>query len=347
MTMKICHFISTLLLGIAAYCPAAEDLVYRFPTENHALLEDRFDDFYMYCDRTFEGEKSRPWQAGAYGMVRNPFRAGNGKVMFCRLHEGIDIKPMHRDAKGEPLDEIHPIAPGTVVHASAHPGASNYGRYVVVSHKVPEGTIYSLYAHLSRVDCVVGQAVGTGNVLGIMGYSGAGINRARSHVHLEICLLIHSQFDLIAPANMHGIYNGINLIGIDAAPILRACKDGEPLSLKEHWATLREHYRVRVPFSGVVPDFLRRYPFLFKGEWNPQPAALDLAFTAEGIPVAVYPAEEAVQAPQVIKCTPFPTLQQNVTMNRVKNSSKNPALTASGLRYVNLYLWQKPATPAP
>lgn len=332
------------ILCASGICSGVEDLVYRFPTDNHALLEDRGEDFFMYCDRNFEGVKSKPWQAGGYGMVRTPFRAADGNVMFSRMHEGIDIKPMRRNAQGEPLDEIHPIAPGQVVYTSEHPGMSNYGRYVVLAHSVPEGTIFSLYAHMSKVLCKPGQWVGTGNVLGIMGYSGAGINRERSHVHLEICLLIHSEYDKFCPPdNKHGIYNGLNLAGVDPAPILKACKDGEPLSLRKHWQTLKEHYRVRVPYSGEKPDFLRRYPFLFHGSWSPRPVSLDIAFSSEGVPLGVCPSQERVAEPCVIKCIPLPTLQQNATVNRVKNSSKDAKLTASGLRYVNQYF----CTPKP
>lgn len=144
------------------------------PTDNHALFENRPADYFMYCDRTFEGEVSKPWEAGSYGMVRNPFRAGDGNVMFSRFHEGIDVKPLRRDAAGEPLDEVRPLAPGRVVHVSDVPRNSNYGNYVVVAHEVPEGTIYTLYAHLAKVSCSVGQQVGTGNTIGIMGHTGWG-----------------------------------------------------------------------------------------------------------------------------------------------------------------------------
>lgn len=345
--------IRKLMVAVAcapALSMAAEDLVYRFPTDNRSLLEEnRANDFYMYCDRNFEGEKSKPWQAGGYGMVRNPFRASDGRIMFSRLHEGIDIKPLKRDAQGEPLDIVRPIAPGKVVHAVSHPGLSNYGRYVVVSHDTPEGTIYSLYAHLAKVSCSVGQQVGTGNELGVMGHSGVGLNRERSHVHLEICLMIHSQYDqFCSKENKHGLYNGMNLIGIDPSPILIACKDGAPLSLTAHWAGLKEHYRVRVPWDGKPVDLLQRHPFLRRGEWSPLPQSLDIAFSAEGVPLAVYPSQEQVAEPKVVRCAAMPTLQQNVTMNRVKNSSRDPKLTASGLRYVNQYLWQKPSSaPAP
>lgn len=329
-------------------CGAAEDIVFRFPTDNHALTEGRNSDFYMYCDRNFEQKKSQPWEAGGYGMVRGPFRASDGSVMFSHLHEGIDIKPLRRDASGEPLDEVRPVAPGWVVYTSSQPGMSNYGRYVVVAHRAPEGYIFSLYAHLAKVNCQVGQRVGTANVLGIMGHSGVGLNRVRSHLHLELCLMIHSKYDQFCPKeNKHGKYNGQNLVGFDAAPALLACKDGEPLSLSAHWSSLKEHYRVRVPYDGKPVDILQRHPFLRKGDWSKTPVALDWAFTAEGVPLGVWASHEKVSEPTVIRCTPQPTYQQNVTVNRVKNSSKDAKLTASGLRYVNQFMWQKPASTTP
>lgn len=348
------RFFLTLLLS-AALLPqarAAVDLTYRLPTDNDALFRGDNDGFFMYCDRNFEQQKTQPWEAGSYGLVRNPFRASDGQVMFSHIHEGIDIKPLKRDAAGEPLDMVRPMAPGVVVHVNDAAGGSNYGRYVVVEHEVPEGKIYTLYAHLAAVTCEVGQQVGTGNELGRLGHTGRGLDRVRSHVHVEVCLMINSAYDQFAPAaNKHGLYNGLNLAGMNAADFLMRCKDGEPLSLKAYMATLPEHYRVRVPAVGTM-DLLHRHPFLYKGDWSKRPAALDMAFTAEGVPIAVYPANEAVTEPRIISCKAMPTLQQNCTVNRVKNSSKDAALTVSGKNYINQFLWlaghnAPAATPAP
>ena len=121
-----------------------------FPVENHALATGNPEAFYMYVDRTFEGKKSSPWQAGQFGYVRNPRRDANGEIVFTRLHEGIDIRPLRRDAKGNPLDPILAAAPGRIVHVNDQPGASNYGRYVVIEHLWDGCRYYTLYAHLAR-----------------------------------------------------------------------------------------------------------------------------------------------------------------------------------------------------
>lgn len=347
MRKGIFRFLCTVLLTVSPLCRAAVDLVYRLPTENDALLRGDRKAFFTYVERTFEGETTRPWEAGTYGFVRNPFRLSDGKIMFSRLHEGIDINPVKRDSDGEPLDIVHPVAPGEVVHTNEQPGLSNYGRYVVVKHHVPEGYIYTLYAHLAAVTCRVGQRVGTGNTLGKLGYSGIGLNKTRAHLHLEICFLINSRYDKFSPPdNKHGIYNGQNLVGFDISKVLLHCKNGSALSISKHLATLSEHYRVRVPCIGTM-DILQRHPFLYKGSWTRRPKSLDIAFTAEGVPLAVYPADREVAAPEIISCKPMPTLQQNCTVNRVKNNSKNAALTASGRRYINNFLWLEGQYPPP
>lgn len=343
------HLLSFLLLSLT--CTAAGDMVFHLPTDNKALYGKGGDEYYMYVDRTFEGQTTKPWQGGTWGMVRNPFRAGNGELYFSRMHEGIDVKPIRRDANGEPLDAVRPVAPGIVAYTCEDPRKSNYGRYIVIAHKIREGTIYSLYAHMASVSCRPGQQVTTRDTIGILGYSGVGLNRVRAHCHLEICLMINSAYDLIVqpPTNKHGLFNGLNLVGINPTDVLLACKHGQPFSLKRYFDSLQEHYRVRVPCVGTM-DLLKRHPFLYKGKWGVRPAALDIAFTQEGIPIAIYPARQAVSTPQVVKCRPMPTLQQNCTVNRVKGSSKTAQLTASGLRYINNFLWLEgvyPPAPQP
>lgn len=302
----------------------------------------------MYVDRTFEGVTSKPWQAGTYGMVRNPFRPAPGaRVMYGKFHEGIDVKPIYRDENNEPLDEVRSIAPGVVVHTSDTPGDSNYGRYVVVAHRVPEGIIYSLYAHLASVDCSVGDRVRSGQGLGRLGYSGVGLDKTRAHLHLEIGLMINSQFEnFFSGENKHGNYNGLNLIGINPASVLWACRKGAPFSLSAHFAKLKEHYRVAVPCITAL-DILVRHPFLYKGSktLRRRPESLEIAFTAEGVPIGIYTSDRQVTEPYIISCRPMPAKQQSCTVNRVKNSSEDAALTSSGLNYINQYLWKKGIYP--
>lgn len=325
---------------------AAQDLVFKLPTDNDALYRGDNEGYFMYCDRVFEGKKLQPWEAGTYGFTRTPKRIYTNEIICTKLHEGIDVKPIRRDAAGEPLDEVRPIAPGVVAYTNSAPGASNYGRYVVIAHQLPEGTVYSLYAHLRKVSCEEGQQVGYHDTIGVLGYSGDGLNRVRAHCHLEICLMVHSEYHKFCPAsNKHGLFNGQNLIGFNAADVLLHCQNGQTFSLSRYFLTLAEHYRVRVPYTGQMPDFLQRYPFLFKGEWGRNYTSLDIAFTAEGIPIAVYPSDTAVESPVVISCKKMPVYQNECTAKRLAGKSTTAHLTSSGKVFIDRFMWRE--LPAP
>src|SRR5260221_12473256 len=57
--------------------------------------------------------------------------------------------------------------------------------------------------------------------LAIMGQTGEGIDRERAHVHLELNLRLNGHFNewqskyFPKDINRHGIYNGMNLAGLD------------------------------------------------------------------------------------------------------------------------------------
>ena len=85
------------------------DLV--MPTDNDALFSGNGPAFYQYVERDFKGVKSTPWEGGQYGFVRDPVETSAG-VVYTSFHEGIDVKPLRRDARDEPLDEVRAIRDG-------------------------------------------------------------------------------------------------------------------------------------------------------------------------------------------------------------------------------------------
>src|SRR5689334_19852947 len=62
------------------------------PTDNDAIFRGGGSEFYQYIDRDYQGVKSKPWEGGRYGFVRNPVATPAGFV-YSRFHEGIDIRP--------------------------------------------------------------------------------------------------------------------------------------------------------------------------------------------------------------------------------------------------------------
>lgn len=334
--------IATLALFLLGASPlAAGPLGLVLPTENNSIFSDDPSQFYMYTDRNFEGVTSKPWQGGTYGFSRNQRRTSIG-IVYTRFHEGVDIRPVRRDSSGNPLDDIRSIANGTVVYVNSTSSTSNYGRYLVVHHDWGDGPFFSLYAHLSSAVAVTGQKVRAGETIAKMGYTGAGLNRERSHVHVELCMILSNHYQRwyerhFTSANHHGIFNGINMIGMDIATLLKAHRANPTISIPEFLANYSEiHYKVLVPKSGEL-EFLRRYPWLGRDLKSVRkPKSWEFAFAASGVPLEVRPSSQSLSYPVVTYVKPTQTDHSYLTNGRVSGSGSAGKLTPSGSRYVQL-----------
>ncbi|MBL9132491.1 MAG: M23 family metallopeptidase [Verrucomicrobiaceae bacterium] len=326
-----------LLLCLVTSLRAQVSLV--LPTENDALLRRQPESYFQFVDRSFEGEKTTPWEGGQFGFVRDPRRVGGG-IAYARFHEGLDVKPLRRDAKGDPLDEVRAIADGEVVYVTAAANLSNYGRYIVLRHDFPgTGPLFSLYAHLREARVAAGQRVKAGQGIGLLGYTGAGIDQRRAHVHVELNLLLNSQFDAWHAAhfttpNHHGIYNGMNLIGTDLQALFLARQRDPGLSLDGFLRGLEEAYRVRVPAAARM-EIVRLYPWLVASPGG-KAASWEVSFTRWGQPLAVRGADEAVAEPVVSAVRDSGLPHYLHTRGIVTGSGSSGKLTVEGLRFVKL-----------
>lgn len=313
----------------------AHALDLRLPTDNAALLKGGGPAYFQFVDRDFEGQKSSPWEGGQFGFVRDPRRVGS-RIAYARFHEGMDVKPVRRDASGEPQDEVRAILPGQVVYVTASPSQSNYGRYVVVQHDLGEGPFYSLYAHLGQAQVTAGTKVAAGQALGRMGYTGAGIDKRRAHLHVELNIFLSTDFEAwhssgFRTPNHHGVYNGMNLLGLDLQAVYAAHQRDPGLSLAAFVKALPAYYEITVPSSAKM-EILKRYPWLLEGRGG-SPASWKIRCNAWGIPVSVQPGAKAVAAPVVtwVKSDPIPHYYN--TRGIISNSGQ---LTVEGGRFVQL-----------
>ncbi len=310
------------------------------PTTNHAIFDERPDDFYMYVDRCFEGRSSKPWQAGSFGFVRNPLRH-QGKVVYTRFHEGVDIKPRYRDQRGEPLDFATAAAAGSVVHASTIAGNSNYGKYVVIEHLVEGCRYYTLYAHLATVTVKRGAAIEQGAPIGRIGYTGVGLNRERAHLHYEFCLLYNAAFKQYyrkyhgREADNHGIYNGMNLFSLDPVALTAALHDNPDTTVVDYIATLPPLFKLTFS-AATLPDVAQRYPWLLT-----DPAATATAWSItlsdQFVPLQVAPAPDHNGPPCVEWLGPATPPLKWQSRNYVAGTAASPTLTTSGLRLIDLF----------
>jgi hypothetical protein len=310
------------------------------PTDNDALFRGGGPDFYQYVERDFKGEKSTPWEGGQYGFVRNPVETSAG-VVFTRFHEGIDIRPLRRDGRGEPLDEVRAIADGTVVHTSAVSGFSNYGRFVVVEHRWEGSSYYSLYGHLSAIAAKTGAEIRRGEILGVMGHTGEGLNRARAHLHLELNLMLSRQFEgwydhsFKNDPNRHGIYNGFNLAGIDIARLYLELRKRPALTIPEFLSEEEAFYKVIVPRSKYF-DLVNFYPWMIRKVNDEKAEAWEVSFNRAGVPLKIEPAQKAVRAPELSYIRPSRIDYSYLTHRIVGGRGARATLTSSGKRLMQL-----------
>lgn len=322
----------------------------RLPTANDALFTNQPEKFYMYVNRTFEGQTSKAWEGGCFGFVRTPMRI-NGEVIATKFHEGIDIAPMERDKAGNPLDVIHSIAEGKVAYISPVAGKSNYGKYVVVEHRWDASPVYSIYAHLSEITCKPGDSVEAGAVLGKMGFTGDGIDRTRSHVHLEITTMMSGRYDdwnqsVRGGLNPHGNFNGMNFGGVDAAGFFLERRKNPELKFSEFVTSRPVHFKVTAPGKGVVPEFVRRYPWILRGD----PAGAvswEIAFTGTGQPVTITASQRQVAGPTITYLRDSTVPHRYLTRNLVNGEGGSGSLTPGGKNLVALLMDDFPVATAP
>lgn len=297
-----------LVVAVLASMPAMvrsqpDPLNLALPTENDAIYRGDGPEFYQYIERNYQGVKSTPWEGGQYGFVRDPVETPGG-IVFTRLHEGIDIRPLQRDEQGEPLDQVRAIAAGVVVHTSLVSGFSNYGRYVVVEHRWDGCSYYSLYGHLSSIQVHVGQHVQQRDQLGVMGHTGEGLDRTRAHLHLELNLMLSRQFEawhdslFKADPNHHGLYNGLNLTGIDIARLYLALRKRPTLTIPEFLSEEETFFSVLLPDSRHF-DLRRFYPWMLAQKNVEKPVSWEVSFNRAGVPLKIEPSTRRVGGPEL------------------------------------------------
>jgi hypothetical protein len=278
----ICLALAALLTGdlsLSAQSP------FRFPTANHALYESGAELKFLAPT-----SPDRPWTTGSFGCVRTD---------GWQMHEGLDIRSLQHDRRGEPTDAVLATADGTVMYVNAKAGLSNYGKYVVIRHLVEGLEIYSLYSHLSEVAAGVaaGKSVRAGEVIATMGRTGQSIAKDRAHVHFELNLLVNDNFatwfkkNAAGERNDHGQWNGQNLDGLDPLDILLAEKPGgKKFSLLTFLRSQTELCRVLVRDTNF--PYLKRYaPLVLKNPKTDQEgvAGYELVLNYNGVVFALMP----------------------------------------------------------
>lgn len=257
------------------------------PTANRAIFEPGGE------ERFFVGTVGKPWISGTFGCVRTD---------GWQLHEGIDIRSLERDHRGEPADPILATADGTVAYINKRPSLSNYGNYLILRHVIEGVEVYSLYAHIKefRPGLKHGDAVKAGETVATMGRTSntaQSISKDRAHLHFELNLVVNERFaewyrkTFPSQRNDHGGWNGQNFIGLDPWKLLlEQQRLGPKFSLVEFIRSQPEMCRVLVRDADF--PWARRYSMFVKPNSVAQKegvAGYELAMNFNGLPCELIP----------------------------------------------------------
>jgi murein DD-endopeptidase MepM/ murein hydrolase activator NlpD len=310
------------------------------PTDNDALFSGDGPAFYQYVERNYKGAKSTPWEGGQYGFVRDPTDTAGG-IVYTRFHEGVDIRPLHRDPRGEPLDEVRAIADGKVVHTNLVPGYSNYGKYVVIEHQWGGSNYYSLYGHLSSIVAQPGDVAKRGQRIALMGYTGTALNQGRAHLHLELDLMFSRQFEAWHNAffrndpNHNGIYNGLNLAGLDIARLYLALHKNPSLTIPEFLSGEEIFYKVTLPKSHHF-DLPSLYPWMLAAGKRNEKSSWEVSFARSGVPLKIEPSDKRVTQPELTYVKNSSIDYSYLTRDIVSGRGANAQLSGYGRQLMRL-----------
>jgi hypothetical protein len=328
------------IIPILAQNPTV-DLV--LPTDNDALFSGGGAAFYQYIERNFKGVKSTPWEGGQYGFVRDPTDTAGG-VVYTRFHEGIDIRPQRRDVRGEPLDEVRAIADGKVVHVNSVPGYSNYGKYIVIEHRWGGSNYYSVYGHLSSIAVHPGDTVKRGQRIAVMGYTGTGLNRERAHLHLELNLMLSPEFESWYNAffrndpNHNGIYNGMNLAGLDIARLYLALRKNPSLTIPEFLGREETFYKVTVPKARHF-ELPKLYSWMLTTGSRNEKSSWEVSFAQSGVPLRIESSDNSVTQPELSYVKKNSVDYSHLTRDIISGHGANAHLTDYGKQLMRLLIW--------
>lgn len=314
------------------------------PTENRGLFTNQPEVF-------FQPTVSKRLNSGQFGFVRSSHPA-EPPPYYDHFHEGIDIRPLRRDGRGNPLDPVRAAAAGEIVYANDLANRSNYGRYVMLRHTIEKTELYTTYAHLASIRKNAG-VIKQGDLLGVLGFTGAGINQERAHLHFEIGFMVNRHFvpwferfgkKFPGDINRHGLYNGKNFLGVDPVPLLQSTSAGKPLTVPEIFSGEQPCFHVRVPAGKTAFDWQQRFPWqTSRGLTEPLPQAWEITCNRIGLPLRFEASTVSTAEPVLTWFDGSRNFQDSFTRGLVERRGQSAKLTKEGQLWFSLltYLPEK------
>jgi hypothetical protein len=175
-----------------------------------------------------------------------------------------------------------------------------------------------------------------------MGYTGAGLNRTRAHVHLEIALLMSENYEgwhrtHLGSKNYHGNFNGMNLAGVDVAALFLEHRAKPDLKFSEFILSRPVQFKVLVPAAEADPQFLVRHSWMRRGV-VPDAVSWEIGFAATGHAISFTPSIRPISQAAVSHIRPSEIPQRWLTRGLLTGEGNNSSLSNGGKQMLALVL---------
>src|SRR2546429_4897766 len=169
-----------------------------------------------------------------------------------------------------------------------------------------------------------------------------GLNQARAHVHLELNLMFDRNFEswhdhTFRDPNHNGIYNGINLAGLDIARFFLEREKRPDLSVPQFLTEEEIFYKVTVPDSSHF-DLRKFYPWMVKNV-SANAQSWEVSFARSGVPLQIEARNEIVTQPTLIYVKKSAVDCTYLTRGELAGRGDHAHLTETGVRLMQLLIW--------
>jgi hypothetical protein len=177
-----------------------------------------------------------------------------------------------------------------------------------------------------------------------MGYTGTGLNRERAHLHLELSLMFSHQFEawyntfFRNDPNHNGIYNGMNLIGLDIARLYLALHKNPSLTIPEFVSREETFYKVTLPKSRHF-ELPKVYPWMLTTGSRSEKSSWEVSFAQSGVPLRIESSDKNVTQPELSYVKKSSVDYSYMTRDIISGHGANAHLTDYGRQLMRLLIW--------
>jgi hypothetical protein len=139
--------------------------------------------------------------------------------------------------------------------------------------------------------------------------------------------------------NHNGIYNGMNLAGLDIARLYLALHKNPSLTIPEFLDREETFYKVTVPKSRHF-ELARLYPWMLPTGSRNEKSSWEVSFAQSGVPLRIESSDKSVTQPELGYVKKSSVDYSHLTRDIISGHGANARLTDYGSQLMRLLIWQ-------